>query len=204
MQHADRAKTRLQVPDGVWRPELARAIALDSLAAVRRCPLVGRRLVVTSDPVVADRALSCGDEVLPDPGEGLTAAIAAGVAHGLGSAVTRRAAALGVLLADVPAAQPEDLAIALTAASGHPRTVLPDLDGVGSVLLTARPGQKMRPAFGPGSAGRHVAGGARRLDLDLPRLRRDVDTAANLAQAESLGLGPATSRLLPNRRAACR
>jgi 2-phospho-L-lactate guanylyltransferase len=96
----------------------------------------------------------------------------------------------------VPALRGTDLTAALQRAAGHPRAVVPDLDGTGTVLLTAGPHTVLQHSFGPGSAARHEELGARRLDLDLPRLRRDVDTAAGLRAARELGLGRSTSALL--------
>ena len=51
----------------------------------------------------------------------------------------------------------------------------------------------LAPAFGPGSAARHLALGHRRLDLDLPGLRHDVDDEVSLRHAVThLALGPRT------------
>ena len=52
------------------------------------------------------------------------------------------------------------------------------------------------PSFGPGSAARHQAAGAVRLELDLPGLRTDVDDDRSLTAALELGVGPATGRVL--------
>jgi 2-phospho-L-lactate/phosphoenolpyruvate guanylyltransferase len=193
VQRAESGKTRLRAPAGTSHPSLARAIALDSLAAVRGCPDVGLRVVVTSDPVVADVAGLAGDLVVADPDLGLTGAVDAGIHR---ARAERPGAPLAVLLADVPAARPQDLSTALAACAEVDRAVLTDLDGIGTVLLAAGPGQALRHSFGPGSAQRHRRLGAQDLDLDLPRLRRDVDTAGALAEAGALGLGPATSALL--------
>ena len=100
-----------------------------------------------------------------------------------------------MLLGDLPALLPEDLVAALSAAAAFERAVVPDADGTGTVLLTARRGA-LEPAFGPGSAERHVRAGHERLDLDLPRLRTDVDDDLSLTRARALGLGPATSACL--------
>lgn len=193
VQSAARAKSRLVAPPGVDHPALARAIATDALAAVRACDRVVRRVVVTSDPVVGPAAHGAGDEVVADPGSGLTAAVAAGVAR------ARRLdpdCAVGVLLVDLPALTAADLAVALDAAAAQPRSVVADTEGTGTVLLTALAGAEPSHAFGTGSAARHVALGAVLLDLDLPRLRRDVDTAAALGAARALGLGPSTAAVL--------
>ena len=189
VQSAGRAKSRLVVPAGVDHGRLARAMALDTLAAVRACPLVRHRVVVTSDEVVGPAALGAGDDVLSDVGRGLRAAVTAGVARALQLAP---AGAIGVLLADLPALTANDLSLALEAAARHGNAFVPDDEGSGTVLLTAITGASLRPAFGLGSAARHRALGAVRLDLDLPRLRSDVDTAAGLQVAAALGLGPHT------------
>ena len=189
VQNAGRAKSRLMVPSGVDHAQLARAMALDTLTAVRGCPLVQRRVVVTSDPVVGAAALVAGDDVLPDDGHGLSAAVAAGVAT---ARLLAPNGAIGVLLADLPAVTPDDLTLALSAAGSHRCAFVPDSEGTGTVLLTAFSGGHLRPSFGAGSAARHQALGAVRLDLDLPRLRGDVDTADGLRAAAALGLGAHT------------
>ena len=193
VQSAARAKSRLVAPQGVDHAALARAIATDALRAVRACDRVGRRVVVTSDPVIGPAARERGDAVVADPDSGLTAAVCAGVAR------ARRLdpeGAVGVLLVDLPALTAADLAVALDAAAAHPRSVVADTEGTGTVLLTALAGVELSHAFGTGSAARHVALGAVLLDLDLPRLRRDVDTAAALHAATALGLGPRTAAVL--------
>jgi 2-phospho-L-lactate guanylyltransferase len=70
-----------------------------------------------------------------------------------------------------------------------------DAPGTGTVLLTAPPGVPLDPRFGVGSAAAHRASGAVPLTGPWPSLRRDVDTAADLADAARLGLGPATRAL---------
>jgi 2-phospho-L-lactate guanylyltransferase len=197
VQHAERGKSRLVAPDGVSRADLARAIALDSLEAVLSSAAVRRVVLVTSDPVVSTTAGSRPGapevDVLADPEGGLTAAVQAGAERAL---ALQPDAPVAVLLADVPALRGSDLTAALTEAGSHARAVVPDLDGTGTVLLTAAPHISLRHAFGAGSAQRHGELGAVRLDLELPRLRRDVDTAAGLRAAQALGVGPATSAVL--------
>ncbi len=182
------AKTRLRPPSGVPRTELARAMARDTLAAV--CGLLppDQVVVVTSDDEAHDVALHLGTRVLTDPGGGLNTAVRAGLA------VCRAADPVAVLLGDLPALRPQDLDAALQACARHTRAVVPDRAGTGTVLL-ASTGGALDPAFGAGSAARH-ARTATVLELDLPRLRQDVDDAADLDRALALGLGPATSAVL--------
>ncbi len=193
VQSAARAKSRLDVPRGVDRPRLARAIARDSLAAVRATAEVGRCVVVTADDDLAADCASAGDHVVRDTGRSLTDAVRRGVEAATAIAPDAPAA---VLLADVPALTADDLARALQRAESVPFAVVPDAEGSGSVLLTATRPDLLRPAFGGDSARRHEQRGAVRLDLDLPRLRRDVDTWAALGEAAALGLGPATTAVL--------
>ena len=153
----------------------------------------GRLLVVTSDEAVARLASRVGAHVVPDPGKGLNAAVVAG----RDAALARDPeAAVAVLLGDLPALRAQDLDAALTAASAHRLALVPDAEGTGTALLTALPGAPLVPAFGAGSAGRHEAGGHTRLDLDLPRLRTDVDNDQDLEAAVHLGVGAATASVL--------
>src|SRR6185437_7696085 len=109
----------------------------------------------------ADAVVRAGAEVEPDPGSGLGAAIARGVAV----LAERGDGPLAVLLADLPALRPEDLTVALTACAAYPSAYVPDAEGSGTVLLTAVRPDQLRPAFGAGSAARHDLV-AHRLDLD--------------------------------------
>jgi 2-phospho-L-lactate guanylyltransferase len=57
------------------------------------------------------------------------------------------------------------------------------------VLLAVPAGVAAEPRFGAGSLAAHVAAGAVPLAGAWPRLRRDVDSLADLADAARLGLG---------------
>ncbi|MGL4172574.1 MAG: hypothetical protein ACRCTR_00640 [Actinomycetota bacterium] len=197
IKHPAIGKSRLVPPVGISRPTLARAIALDSLTAARTCPAVKYQIVVTNDLVISADAAQRGEMVVADPGADLAAAIAVGlsVAQSLRCNDSPLLTGIAVILADIPAVQPEDLTVALTAASRHRTAFVPDVEGAGTVLLTSRVLPLMHH-FGPGSADRHQQLGAHRLDLDLPRLRQDVDTATAFGQAVALGVGPATQAVL--------
>ncbi len=186
-------KTRLSSVPRVARACLARAFAADCLAAVADCPLVSRILVVTSDPRTAVVATNLGAQVLADPGGGLLAAVRLGRSWALESFPL---APTAVLLGDLPALQAADLTSALTRCLDFDFAVIPDLDGTGSVLLSGRTAFNLRMAFGANSARAHVDLGAQRLEVDLPRLRRDVDLMEHLALAQSWGVGPASTAAL--------
>ena len=196
-------------------PALAQAIAEDCLDAVLACPGVRTAIVVTADPDTAGWAGSAGATVVTEsvPGAGLAAAIRDGLAGAHGPCA--------VLLGDLPALRPGDLRLALDAAAQRlsatlelagarpagrrpqraggslpPMVFVPDAEGSGTVMLAAETPTAMDHAFGPGSAREHARRGAVRLDLDLPRLRRDVDTEADLHAAAVLGCGPRTTARL--------
>lgn len=191
---ATRGKSRLD-HGGVDRATLARAIALDTLDAASRCPLVAQVVVVSDDPALARASAMIPALRFVPEGEarGLDAAVATGVAEIDPGARMFRAALLG----DVPALRPADLSAALDAAASVDRGVVADAEGTGSTLVTAAPGSPWTSAFGDGSFARHVALGFTPLPVpDASTLRRDVDTAAQLDAAVALGVGPRTAALL--------
>lgn len=194
VKHLAAAKSRLRgALSGVPHEELALALAADTLRAVLACPAVAEVLVVTDDARVAAAALGAGARVLPDgPDAGLNAAFRHGAAG-------TTAGWVAGLTADLPALRPAELAGALLAAQNgreKVRRFVPDAPGSGTVLLAAPPGVPLDPRFGVGSAVAHAASGALPLTGDWPSLRRDVDTAADLAAAARLGLGPRTAALV--------
>jgi 2-phospho-L-lactate guanylyltransferase len=197
-----RAKTRLGAP-----PSVAAALALDCLDAVLACDAVRNCVVVSADRATQRSARLAGAKVVTEsrPGSGLIAAVADGLAATSRRPWCGRPAA--VLLADLPALRPEDLRAALDAArtalhgGRAPMAAVPDADGTGTVLLAARTPARLDPAFGPDSFAEHLRRGAVPLPLDLPRLRRDVDTPGDLDAALALGVGPRTASALAERTA---
>ncbi|MFV2126369.1 2-phospho-L-lactate guanylyltransferase [Micromonospora sp. LOL_013] len=192
------AKSRLRgALDGVPHEELALALTRDTVAAALACPLVAEVVVVTSDPA-ADAALGAlGARTVADPELGApeVSGLNAAVAHGAATVGGGRPVA--ALTADLPALRPAELTTALDTAAGAgvDRWFVPDAAGTGTVLLAAAVGTALRPGFGAGSAVRHQRSGAVRRGGDWPTLRRDVDTAADLADAARLGLGRYTAAL---------
>lgn len=171
-------KSRLDVP-GVDRADLARAIALDTIEAAAE---VARVVVVTADPSIV---LPGVEVVAEDAPRGIAAAVEDGL-HVAGP--SRRA----VLLGDVPGLRPADLALALALAKDVRLGAVPDAEGEGTTLVTAREGD-LPAAFGPGSWARHLAAGFAELAVAASSsLRRDVDRPEHLTGA----LGPRTRTVL--------
>jgi len=188
------AKSRLADLAGPRRAELALALACDTVTAVLGCAAAARAVVITDDPVAQATLGDLGALVIPDePRDGLNAALR----HGAAVAAARwPGCGTAALSADLPALRPAELARALNAAAAWPTAFVADAAGDGTTLYTAAPGAAFRPAFGLASRARHAADGAAELDLtQVPGLRRDVDTPADLRGAAALGLGRRTAPL---------
>jgi 2-phospho-L-lactate guanylyltransferase len=185
-------KSRLDLPS-VDRVTLARAIALDTIAAAAASPQVAQVYVVTEDAALVTLAFDIpGLRFVPEgDARGIDAAVAVG-ADAAGDGMPRAA-----LLGDLPSLRPEDLGAALIAAASFARGVVADAEGTGTTLVTAGRGIALLTSFGDGSYSRHLDLGC--VPLEIPAsssLRRDVDTAAQLEIAAALGVGPRTSRVL--------
>jgi 2-phospho-L-lactate guanylyltransferase len=200
-----RAKTRLRgvaearadggVGASAAHARLVVALVRDTLAAVIGAAVVRRAVAICSDEVVRTVLAADGVRTIPDePAAGLNPALRYGEAVLRGADPT---ATVGALQADLPALQPEELDCAIrTGLITSGRAFCTDRTGTGTTLLLASPGQPLNPCFGPGSAAAHRATGARELTGCWPGLRCDVDTAADLAIAQDLGLGRFTRTAL--------
>jgi 2-phospho-L-lactate guanylyltransferase len=173
------AKTRLQLPR-----EEARLLALRLAASTVRAGLtaesVGAVLVVTSDPDIALDAREAGAEVVVEPrplGMNRAAALGRGVAL-----EARPDAPVAVVVADLPELHPGDLdAVVREFVATRTPLYVPDHEGTGTTFLIHGP--ERRPGFGFGrhSAAMHHRLGYRRASTSPPSLRRDLDTAEDLA-----------------------
>ena len=195
VKRLERAKTRLSTRPAPQRRALALAFALDTVRAALDCGDVVAVVVVTDDEDVRAAVAPLGATCVADaPDSGLNDALTHGVYVVRGD---RADAWVAVLAADLPALRPDELDRALRAASVVPRAFVSDASGIGTTLLTARPGTELDARFGPRSRAAHAASGA--IDLEpgpVPGLRRDVDTEVDLWDAARLGVGSSTAALL--------
>jgi 2-phospho-L-lactate guanylyltransferase len=173
------AKGRLAPGLGpIERRLLAIAMLEDVLDAARATGGLGRPVVVSPDREVWRRADALDCLVVEEPAGGdLDAALRLAA----GAAPTR--SPLLVVAADLPLATGEALGRAVDALGrGAPVVVVPSRDGTGTNVLGWRQPASFAPAFGEGSAARHLAAtGAVRVDDD--RLALDVDTVEDLRLA---------------------
>ena len=131
------AKSRLHGLEGAHRQRLALSFALDAVHAARSAAGVGRVFVVTRDAHAGAALALQGARIVGERrGPGLNPAIEAGVDAALDGNQLRR---IAVMTGDVPAVTPGEIDAALASAEAHPRAVLADADGTGTVLLTANP-----------------------------------------------------------------
>jgi len=153
--------------------ELSLAMMGDVIACLRAVPDLARVVVVTPDPDVARKAEAQGAEALLRPDPGLNAAIDAATA-----AVAGPGDAVLVVLGDVAAAAPADVAQLLAAAPARGAALAPSRDGGTSALLR-RPPDAIPARFGRDSAKRHreaaAAAGVAFVELALSSLAIDVD-----------------------------
>jgi 2-phospho-L-lactate/phosphoenolpyruvate guanylyltransferase len=139
---------------------------------------VGHVLVVTNDPAVVPAPA----EVVHDPGEGMGAAVAAGLARVVGHAL--------VVNADLPAATSS----ALGRLANAGLALVEAADGTTNALSLPDP-SVFAPLYGPGSADRFRAH-APFATVAVPELELDVDFDADLERLAAAALGPRTRALL--------
>lgn len=139
---------------------------------------VGRVLVVTDDPIVVPAPAEC----VRDPGEGMGAAVAAGLAYVEGHAL--------VVNADLPAAT--SAALGRLADAGL--ALVEAADGTTNALSLPDP-SVFASLYGPGSADRFRAH-APFVTVAIPELELDVDLDVDLEPLEAAVLGPRTRALL--------
>ena len=189
------AKTRLGPWQDIPREALARGLYLDTLSVALAMGEVSRVLVVTADAEAQDMAVSMGALVVgDDPRQGINAAILRGAAR---ACQIEPDAPVAAITADLPALRAVELSQVLAAARAYPRAFLADHTGCGTTLLAARYGHLLRPAFEGSSRRNHALSGAQEIaHPEVRTVRLDVDTQGDLQNAQELGLGIYTSRLL--------
>ena len=169
------------------RVEVALAMLGDVLDAATAYADIVR--LVTDDGAAALIAAGLGVEVIDDPGGGQGAAVRVALAGLDGPCL--------VVNADLPRVRPSDLAALAIPARAGAVAIVAARDGTTNALGLPF-SEVFQPLYGPGSAAQfraHAAAlGLVLHDLELPNLRDDVDTLADL---ERIGLrgGARTSAL---------
>lgn len=159
--------------DPGWRAFLVRAMAERVTQAAETVGLLP--VLVTEDPEVADWAAARGLPSIPDPGQGLSAAAAAGVAWA-GETGSRWV----VIHGDLPLLRADDLEVLAEGLHDGAAPIAPSANGGTSAIGGESP---VTFAYGPGSFHRHLPLlGSPRVVVRLG-LAHDIDTPADLASA---------------------
>lgn len=199
------AKSRLDLPDP-QRRHLARAFYYDVLEAVSECARVATIAVVTADPQLLLDAHRHGAIAIKEPTmsafdldfDHLDSDEASQMNQALSAALDKLKSEHGhthvaIVTGDLPCARAEDLDAVLERALHHSFAFVRDENGQGTTMVMSTTSRKLPAVFGPMSAERFVKLGAVDLSDEVPpRIRTDVDTLGDLAQAVALGVGPHT------------
>jgi 2-phospho-L-lactate guanylyltransferase len=168
------SKSRL-FPDRARADVEALSLAMmgDVIECLRATRGVGRVVIVTPDRAIAEAALAEGGEALLRDDPGLNPAIEAASAEvaGAGDAVL-------VMLGDVAAADPGEVARLVAESPARGIALAPSSDG-GTSALVRRPASVIAAHFGRDSAKRHreaaATAGVACVERALPSLAIDVD-----------------------------
>ena len=187
-------KQRLSAVPPAFRSALATAFALDTIAAVRACPVVREAWLVCSDPALGAAAARLGVPTVedPEPASGDFNELLRTVVAGLQLAAD---AAILVVPADLPALTPADLEETLRPWDGLRPAFVADARGRGTTLYVGRAGD-FDPCYGPDSREAHLAAGASELPAWLASVQQDVDDARDLDAAIGLGVGNQTRAVM--------
>jgi 2-phospho-L-lactate/phosphoenolpyruvate guanylyltransferase len=195
----------------IQRRLLVIAMLEDVLDAVLATGGLAAPVVVSPEEEVWERTSALGCVVVPEPPRAAEDDDAAALNAALRLAAGKVAGdTLLVVAADVPLADAAALAQVRDRLAESPVVVVPSTDGQGTNVLGWRDPDTFEPAFGPGSAERHlrnhgaVSVADRRLALDVDtftdlravaeRLDRSSVTAKRLADLGLEDLRPVTSR----------
>lgn len=158
------------------RSSLGRALAEHTADVAVEAGLIP--LLVAGDGEVAEWALGHGLPVIPDTGEGLDAAAAAGVEWAIGSASDWI-----VVHTDLPLLTPDELTDVVVSVTTGAVAIAPSADGGTSALAGSGPATGF--AYGPGSFQRHLACNPGAVIVVRLGLLHDVDTYPDLVAARS-------------------
>lgn len=190
------AKTRLS-GNPFLRSSLAKAFALDVISAAGQASMIESVVTVTKESrgqfVEADEDVHVISEQPRNSGDALNEAVKRGADW---SRVNRPGQPVVVVPADLAAITARDLDETLVIASTVRTAHVVDVGGTGTTLLTALDARDLCSHYGSDSARLHRLAGYSAMARVNARLRRDVDTPADLQDAITLGVGPATHEIL--------
>lgn len=196
------AKSRVGGLRSADRRELAAALAHDVIRTVCATPAVARCVVVGPDEVVWElrHCVGAGAVLGVEEGQQQSAdPLNTALRQGRDAALSAGYRQIAMIMADMPALTVSGLTAFLQMMPTTGVGVVRDKSRSGTTILAGRVGDTVRPAFGPDSANRHIAGGAIDLTPSCDSgLRIDVDTWADLVAVQRFA-GPALRRWCDDR-----
>jgi 2-phospho-L-lactate guanylyltransferase len=176
------AKTRLAaILDDADRMRVAEAMFADVLHALCTTRDLDRVIVVTADPLLAARATSSGALVID---EGAPRGLNGAVNLGTETAIRLGAAAVVVVLSDLPLIRSTDIEEIVARMPTRGALVVPCKEGTGTNAMLRRPPTVLGPCFGGRSLERHAAtaerAGVACEILRNARIEFDLDTPEDL------------------------
>jgi len=174
------------VMDEERRRALVEAMLDDVLDALSGSRMLFGTIVVTGDPAIAGIAARHGCQVVEDRADGGHSEAAM-----IGTQAAREYGAERVLLlpGDCPLLNPREIDRLLGSVPERFVAVVPDRHGTGTNALLLAPPDAIEPAFGEGSAQRHLAlareAGVPAAIEELPSLGLDLDTPADVVALET-------------------
>jgi 2-phospho-L-lactate/phosphoenolpyruvate guanylyltransferase len=163
-------KTRLELNPSA-REELSRAMLADVLAAAVD---IATPWGVRPEPAAGATAREAGATVVPDPGGGQGAAVAAALSQAGSGPVL-------VVNSDLPSLSAADLRALAEATPGSGIAVAAAEDGTTNALGLSDP-TLFAPLYGPGSAARFLAHAPTAVSVTRPGLRDDADSLADVVR----------------------
>jgi 2-phospho-L-lactate guanylyltransferase len=172
--------------DDERRRALVEAMFEDVLEALSGSRMLFGTIVVTGDGEIAGIAAKHGCQAIDDPSDaGHSEAAMAGTAAAVGYGAER----VLLLPGDCPLLNPREVDRLLGSVPERFVAVVPDRHGTGTNALLLSPPDAIEPAFGEGSAERHLrlareAGIPAALE-EMPSLGLDLDTPADIVALET-------------------
>jgi 2-phospho-L-lactate guanylyltransferase len=187
------AKTRLRgAPSD--REALAKAFALDTARVVIDAVGVARVIFVAGDEETSNELLPLGCAVLLEDRTRGADPLNAAIMQGRKWAVKHFPhEPIAVVPSDLPSLTPAALQGFLLKSEAHRLSFCTDMESTGTTIFSAAVPQALRTAYGEHSALAHRTLGAVHIEDVDERARQDVDTIADLAKAQRLGVGPRTA-----------
>ena len=178
------------------REQLASSFAKDVLVAATESGAVSQVVFVTRDRRLSTELAELGAITLPEPPE-LVGDLNAILAYGQRVVLSQTPGAnIAITTADLATVTGASLRDLLNVTSPGSVSFVADHGGAGTTIVVNRTGRAVTTHFGANSADKHARANFNDLTMTAhPRLRLDVDTAADLELAYRIGLGPHTEAL---------